>query len=127
MDRGPIRQLTRHNAKWVWGSVQQHAFVYLKTRMATSEIMKYFNPSLETELIVDASLVGLGAILTQVAADKGMNVVAYASRSRSPPDCERRYSQLKEKLLLWFGESNISTCIFTGHPSQSAQTTSRWR
>ena len=31
--------------------------------------MKYFNPSLETELIVDASPVGLGAILTQLTAD----------------------------------------------------------
>ena len=36
--------------------------------MATPEVMNYFNPSLETELIVDASPVGLGAILTQLTA-----------------------------------------------------------
>ena len=93
----PIRQLTHKNAKWVWGPEEQHAFVCLKARMATPEIMKYFNPSLETELIVDASPVGLGAILTQVTADGGMNIVAYASRSLT--DCESRYSQTEREAL----------------------------
>ena len=58
--------------------------------MATPEGMKYFNPSLETEPIVGAIPVGLGAILIQVTADGGMNIVAYASRSLT--DCEGRYS-----------------------------------
>ena len=65
--------------------------------MATPEIMKYFNPSLKTELIVDASPVGLGAILTQVTADGGTNIVAYASRSLT--DCESRYSQSEREAL----------------------------
>ena len=86
----PIRQLTHRNAKCVSGPEQQHAFDCFKARMATSEVMKYFNPSLKTELIVDASPVGLGAILTQVTADGGTNIVAYASRSLT--DCESRYS-----------------------------------
>ena len=77
----PIRQHTHQNVKWVWGPEQQHAFDCLKARMATPEVMKYFNSSLKTELIVDASQVGLGAILTQVTADGGTNIVAYASRS----------------------------------------------
>ena len=93
----PIRQLTHKNAKWVWGPEEQHAFVCLKACMATPEIMKYFNPSLETELIVDASPVGLGAILTQVTAEGGMNIVAYASRSLT--DCESRYSQTEREAL----------------------------
>ena len=77
----PIRQLTYQNAKWVWGSEQQHAFDCLKARMATPEVMKYFNSSLKKKLIVDASPVGLGAVFTQVTADGGTNIVAYASRS----------------------------------------------
>lgn len=93
----PIRQLTHKNAKWVWGPEEQHAFVCLKARMATPEVMKYFNPSLETELIVDASPVGLGAILTQLTADGGMNIIAYASRSLT--DCESRYSQTEREAL----------------------------
>lgn len=66
--------------------------------MATPEGMKYFNPSLETELIVGAIPVGLGAILIQVTADGGMNIVAYASRSLT--DCEGRYSHWTEREAL---------------------------
>ena len=93
----PIRQLTHQNAKWVWGSEQQHAFDCLKARIATPEVMKYFSSSHKTELIVDASPVGLGAILTQVTAEGGTNIVAYASRSLT--DCESRYSQTKREAL----------------------------
>ena len=52
---------------------------------------------METELIVDASPVGLGAILTQLTADGGMNIIAYASRSLT--DCESRYSQTEREAL----------------------------
>ena len=65
--------------------------------MATPEVMKYFNPSLKTELIVDASPVGLGAILTQLTADEGMNIIAYAIRLLT--DCESRYSQTEREAL----------------------------
>ena len=57
--------------------------------------MKYFNSSLK--LIVDASPVGLGAILTQVTADGGTNTVAYASRSLT--DCKSLYSQTEREAL----------------------------
>ncbi|KAK3754982.1 hypothetical protein QZH41_004427 [Actinostola sp. cb2023] len=93
----PIRQLTHKDAKWVWGPDQQHAFASLKASMAAPEVMKYFDPLLKTELIVDASPVGLGAILAQVTHDQGRNVVAYASRSLT--DCESRYSQTEREAL----------------------------
>ena len=117
----PIRQLTHQNAKWVWGPEQQHAFDCLKARMATPEVMKYFNSSLKTELIVDASPVELGAILMQVTADRGPNIVAYASRSLT--DCESRYSQTKREALpvVW----KIEHCISMGHPFKSSQITNR--
>ena len=65
--------------------------------MATIEVMKYFNSSLKTELIVDASPVGLGAIVTQVTTDGGTKIVAYASRSLT--DCESRNSQTEREAL----------------------------
>jgi len=48
-------------------------------------------------MIVDASAVGLGAILTQVTAHRGTNITAYASRSLT--DCESRYSQTEREAL----------------------------
>ena len=85
------------NAKWVWGPEQQHAFDCLKACIATPEVMKYFNSSLKPELIVDASSVGLGAILTQVTGNGGTNIVAYASHSLT--DCKSCYSQTEREAL----------------------------
>ncbi|XP_015749500.1 PREDICTED: uncharacterized protein K02A2.6-like [Acropora digitifera] len=59
--------------------------------------MKYFNPSFRTELIVDASPVRQGEVLTQVTAHGGTNIIAYASRSLT--DCESRYSQTEREAL----------------------------
>ena len=64
--------------------------------MVTPEVMKYFNSSLQTERIVDASPVGLGALLTQVTTGR-TNIIAYASRSLT--DCESRYSKTEREAL----------------------------
>ena len=101
----PIRQLTCKDAKWVWGPPQQQAFDSLKASMiARPNVMKYFDPQLETELVVDASPIGLGAILTQVSPTNDRNVIAYASRSLT--DCESRYSQTEREGLavVWGAE-----------------------
>lgn len=58
--------------------------------------MAYFYPNRETELIVDASPVGLGAILLQ-KDKKRKHIIAYASRALS--DVERRYSQTEREAL----------------------------
>ena len=54
--------------------------------------MAYFNPSKRSILLLDASPVGLGAILTQ-----GGKVISYASKALST--VERRYSQIEHKAL----------------------------
>ncbi|XP_053388040.1 uncharacterized protein K02A2.6-like [Mercenaria mercenaria] len=54
--------------------------------------MTYFNPKAETELIVDASPVGIAAIMLQNG-----KVVCYASKSLT--DVEKRYSQTEREHL----------------------------
>ena len=55
-------------------------------------MISYFNPRLKTEVIVDASPVGLGGLLVQDG-----KVISYASRALS--DVESRYSQTGRKML----------------------------
>ena len=61
--------------------------------------MAYYNPAKHTELVVDASPVGLGAILAQKdnKEDQGGKIVAYASRALT--DVETRYSQTEREAL----------------------------
>ena len=58
--------------------------------------MAHFDPSAPTQLRVDASPVGLGAILTQPHGDE-TRPVAYASRTLTP--VERHYSQTEHEAL----------------------------
>lgn len=46
------------------GQEGQTAFKELKEKLS-SEVMAYFNPAKSTKLLVDASPMGLGAVLTQ--------------------------------------------------------------
>ena len=93
----PLRRLTRQSCKWTWGSEQETAFVELKRQLASSHVMAYFKQDAETHVVVDASPVGLGAILSQKQSDGTHKPVYYASRALS--DVERRYSQTEREAL----------------------------
>ena len=92
----PLRTLTHKDVKWNWTDTEQTAFEALKNALI-EDVIKYYDPAKPAELIVDASPVGLGAVLTQTG-----KVVAYASKSLS--DVEKRYSQTeKESLAIVWG------------------------
>ena len=92
----PLRELTKKGAPWNWGAEHSAALQTLKERLTSDTTMSYFDPKKDTELVVDASPCGLGAILCQT--DKGeKHVIAYASRALT--DVERRYSQTEREAL----------------------------
>ena len=94
----PLRDLTKKETQWAWTDVHDSAFQRLKNMLTQTTTMKYFNPRAETEVIVDASPHGVGAILTQRDTDEEENhVVAYASRALT--DVESRYSQTEREAL----------------------------
>ena len=88
----PLRELTKKDSPWKWGQAQAQALSELKVALTNSHTMTYFNPSRPTEVLVDASPKGLGAILTQ-----GGRIISYGSRALS--DVESRYSQTEREML----------------------------
>ena len=66
--------------------------------------LSYYDMKLQTELIVDASPVDLGAISTQTTNEGEIRVVAYASRRLT--GAESRYSQTEREALavVWASE-----------------------
>ena len=92
----PLRMLTRGDTEWVWGKAQQDAFSRLQVILTSDCVVAHYDQAAETELKVDASPVGLGAILLQRRGDCA-HPVAYASRTLT--DVERRYSQTEKEAL----------------------------
>lgn len=59
-------------------------------------MLGYYDVNDRTQLIADASPVGLGAVLIQIN-DSGPRVISYASKSLS--DVEKRYAQTEKEAL----------------------------
>lgn len=95
----PLRSLTKQNNPWKWEEEEQQALRQLQDALTGEKVMSYFDPRKETEIIVDASPVGLGGLLMQEG-----KVISYASRALS--DVESRYSQTEREMLatVWGAE-----------------------
>lgn len=92
----PLKRLTRANMKWRWTKEEESCFIMLKETVIQSKPLMHFDPQLQTSIVVDASPVGLGAILCQ--NKQGILVpISYASRTLT--EVERRYCQLEKEAL----------------------------
>ena len=94
----PLRELTKQSTPWKWTSHQQHALQQVKEALAKASATAYFDQDKITEILVDASPVGLRAMPCQLDPHSDeRQVVAYASRSLTAT--EQRYSQTEREAL----------------------------
>ncbi|UYV67074.1 hypothetical protein LAZ67_4003826, partial [Cordylochernes scorpioides] len=93
----PLNNLTRKNVRWNWDLKTNKAFQDLKESLTKEPCLAYYNLNSPTELITDASPIGLGAVLIQPQQNGIKRPIAYASRSLT--DTEKRYSQIEKETL----------------------------
>ena len=93
----PLRDLTKKNTTWQWTPNHTKALDQLKYTLSHNAVNTYYDMNKHTELIVDASPVGLGAVLAQHDKHGNSKVVAYSSRTLT--DVESRYSQTEREAL----------------------------
>ncbi len=95
----PLWKLCAKGVKWQWTQVEQCAFQDLKDGLKKGVHLAYFKKDWRTELHVDASPVGLCAVLVQFNPSnrKQRQVVSIASRGLT--EVERRYSQCEKEGL----------------------------
>ncbi|CAK1595187.1 unnamed protein product [Parnassius mnemosyne] len=112
----PLRELLRiklgkkANIEKYWTKKQDHAFKCLKEKLTKIETLGYYDVKDKTQVIADASPVGLGAVLVQID-ERGPRIIGYGNRTLT--DCERKYSQTeKEALALVWAVEHFNTFLF---------------
>ncbi len=61
----PLRESTKKNQPFQWSRRHEQSFNQIKDLLSSAQVMAYFDPKKETEVITDASPIGLSAILVQ--------------------------------------------------------------
>lgn len=93
-----LRPLTSKTMAFTWLPDHQQAFDSMKRFLTSSVIVKFFDCSLQTEVLTDASrLKGLGYALVQRNPDGAINLVSCGSRSLS--GAESRYATVELECL----------------------------
>lgn len=92
----PLHRLTEKSEKFHWDENCQKSFEILKNALVTAPVLSYPKENGIFILDTDASLVGLGAVLSQIQNGKE-TVIAYYSRTFSRP--ERSYCVTRRELL----------------------------
>ncbi|MCI0562406.1 MAG: reverse transcriptase domain-containing protein [Nitrososphaera sp.] len=96
----PLNRLLRKNQPWIWEEEQADAFNEIRRRPSTAPTLACPDFSLKFVLQTDASIVGLGAILTQSPGDVE-HVIAYASRTLTDAECKYSVTKLECLAVIW--------------------------
>lgn len=117
----PLRKFIRGDVT-IFGETQQEAFEELRGEISNNvRRLGFFDPADKTELYVDASPVGLGAVLTQKDSSDSPRIVCFASKGLTK--AERIYPQTQREALavVWAVEKfypylfGTKFTIFTDH------------
>ena len=97
----PLHNLTRKNVPFEWTATCQDSFNCLKKKLIEGPVLVYPDFTKDFVLETDASIQGLGAILSQVQEDGKCHPVSYASRALSPQERNYAITELETLAVVW--------------------------
>ena len=94
----PIRLLLRKDVAWTWEEPQQTAFTKVKTALTQLALSHYYDSTLPTTIVTDASkLHGMGFVLMQTL--KGGQTAMIQCGSRTFTQAEKNYAPIEQECL----------------------------
>ena len=97
----PLHRLTRKDVVFKWSPQCQEAFTTLKRKLTEAPVLAYPAFGQEFVLETDASISGLGAVLSQKQADGKIHPIAYASRSLNTAEKNYGITELETLAVVW--------------------------
>ena len=122
----PLHALTRKDVAFEWSSDCQTAFETLKEKLVSAPVLCYPNFHRNFVLETDASVKGLGAVLSQEQEHKRLHPIAYASRALSPAEKNYSITELETLAVVWAAQRfhaylyNHDVLILTDHSAVKA-------
>ena len=110
----PFNDLLHKNTPWKWTEDHERLFQTLKTSLTSNTELTIPNTKHPFFITVDASLIGLGAVLFQLNEQNQMQVISYNSRILNPQ--EQKLSTLERELLGIVHVLQIYEFIIIGSP-----------
>ena len=97
----PLWKLTKKDVRWNWCAKCQMCFEKIKKSLIDN--IGFFNLNWDTQVTVDASPVGLGAVLTQSNPDNKSDKRVICCVSRTLSETEKKYSQIEKEAyaIVW--------------------------
>ena len=107
----PLYRLLKKGIPWKWGPDEAFAFKQSKGLLMSTHVSAHYNTELKLIMTVDASPVGVGAVLSHIMTDGSEKPIYFASRALSK--AERNYAQIeREGLAVIFGVSKFHKYIY---------------
>ena len=75
----PLYALLLKHRKWTWGAEQEKAFIAAKQALQHNSLLVHFDPKKQLVLACNASLYGIGAVLSHIMDDGTERTIAYTS------------------------------------------------
>ena len=114
IDLKPFYDLLHENTPWIWTEDHERLFQTLKTSLTSNTELTIPNTKHPFFITVDASLIGLGAVLFQLNEQNQKKVISYNSRILNPK--EQKLSTLERELLGIVHALQIYEFIIIGSP-----------
>ena len=97
----PLHNLTCKGASFEWSTECEEAFKSLKEQLVTPPVLAFPSFDIDFTFETDASIQGLGAILSQPQPDGKLHPVAYASRALNKAEKNYNITELETLAVVW--------------------------
>ena len=109
----PIRGLLKKNSQFLWSSDQEQAFQKAKEILTSDLVVHFFDKSLKSELLTDASRSGLGYALIQRDTDGKPRLISCGSRALNEHEVNYSVTELEMLAVVW----SVKQCKYYLHGS----------
>ena len=97
----PLHAMMCKGATFMWMTEAQAAMERLKERLIKAPVLAYLSFGKPFTLETDASINGIGAVLSQEQDDRRLHPIAYASRSLSAAEHNYSITELETLAVVW--------------------------